>query len=78
MTPEERAEVIARVHRIRAKWFRFQAAREELNATAAEAGEAMRKFAETLTEAEKRDIAEHPDLAELNLQLEGYYGGDEA
>ncbi|MFE2346470.1 hypothetical protein [Kitasatospora cineracea] len=74
MTPEERAEAAARIHRLRAKWFKFLAAREELNATAAETGEAMRKFAAALTDAEKRDVAEHPDLAELNLQLDGYYG----
>ncbi|MFD5564514.1 hypothetical protein [Kitasatospora griseola] len=74
MTPEERAEVIARVHRLRAKWLRFLATREELNVTAADTGEAMRKFAATLTDAERRDVAEHPDLAELNLQLDGYYG----
>jgi hypothetical protein len=38
----------------------------------------MRRFAELLTEAEVREIAEHPDLAELNVQLDGYYGDGSA
>lgn len=74
MTPEERAQFTARMHRIRAEWLRLQAAKEDLNATAVEASESIRRFVEAFTEAERQEIAQHPDLAELNLQLEGYYG----
>lgn len=59
--------VLASLHRQRA---------DELDMTAERmlATRSMRRFAELLTEAEVRQLSEHPDLAELNVQLEGFYG----
>ncbi|WP_158838894.1 hypothetical protein [Streptomyces sp. NRRL S-1022] len=34
----------------------------------------MRRFAGLLIEAEVRDLAEHPDPAGLNVQLNGFHG----
>lgn len=73
MTPEEQAKITASMHRFRANRLRMMAAWEDLNATAAEAAIPLAAFVKTLKEAEAREIAEHPDLAELNVQLDGYY-----
>ena len=40
------------------------------------ASRSMRRLVDVLTQAEIRDLAEHPDLAELNVQLDGFYGDD--
>ena len=74
MTPEEYEAHAAR--------FRLQALRAEMlaatlntGASIALLGASMTRFIAALRASEARDIAEHPDLAELNLQLDGYYGG---
>lgn len=74
MSPEESAKFKARLHRLRASRYRTMAAWEELNATVAEASIAAANFVALIRAAETREVAEHPDLAELNLQLDGYYG----
>ncbi|WP_158071938.1 hypothetical protein [Kitasatospora sp. CB01950] len=38
-----------------------------------EAAESVRTFMEAFTESERLEIAQHPDLAELNIQLDGFY-----
>lgn len=60
---------------------RLQAAKHRLIAGMHEAGVAMAGLAKALREAdahiraaEAREVAEHPDLAELNVQLDGFYG----
>jgi hypothetical protein len=50
----------------------------DLGSAAANAAAALNEFAETIRDSEQRDVAGHPDLAELNAQLDGYYGEDEA
>ena len=75
MTPDEKAKFWASLYRIRANAHKLAAARDELNASAIEAAAALRRFAGAFAAAEAREVAEHPDLAELNLQLDGYYGG---
>ena len=75
MSEPDRYDLQARKLRILAGLYRKRAA--ELDATAAVvlATRSMRQFADCLTEAEARDVAEHPDLAELNVQLDGFYDG---
>ena len=74
----DRYELRARQLRILAGLHRKRAAELELAAERVLATRSMRRFAELLTEAEVRQLAEHPDLAELNVQLDGFYGADGA
>jgi hypothetical protein len=70
----DRYELRARQLRILAGLHRKRAAELDMAAEAALATRSMRRLAELLTEAEVHQLAEHPDLAELNVQLEGFYG----
>ncbi len=67
-------ELRARQLRILAGLHRKRAAELDMAAEATLASRSMRRLVDLLTEAEVRDLAEHPDLAELNVQLEGFYG----
>ncbi len=69
-------EIRARMLRLLAAGHRKRAAELEMAAAAALATRSMRRLAEVITEAEAREVAEHPDLAELNLQLDGFYSED--
>lgn len=73
----DRYELRARQLRILAGLHRKRADELDRAAEAALASRSMRRLAELLTEAEVRELSEHPDLAELNVQLEGYYGEDQ-
>lgn len=70
----DRYELRARQLRILAGLHQKRAAELDMAAEAALATRSMRRWAEVLTESEMRELAEHPDLAELNVQLEGFYG----
>ena len=70
----DRYELRARQLRILASLHRKRADELDMAAEAALATRSMRRLTELLTEAEVRQLAEHPDLAELNVQLEGFYG----
>ncbi|MEU5596657.1 hypothetical protein [Streptomyces sp. NPDC020298] len=72
----DRYELRARQLRILAGLHRKRAAELDMAAERTLATRTMRRFAELLTEAEVCQLAEHPDLAELNVQLEGFYGTD--
>lgn len=48
--------------------------RKELEKTAATAGPALRNMVEAWDTACAQEIAEHPSLAELNVQMDGFYG----
>jgi hypothetical protein len=48
--------------------------KKELESTAATAGPALRRMAEAWDAACAQEIAEHPGLAELNVQLDSFYG----
>jgi hypothetical protein len=74
----DRYELRARQLRILAELHRKRAAELDMAAERALATRSMRRFAELLTEAEVRQLSEHPDLAELNVQLESFYGTDVA
>lgn len=71
----DRYEVQARLLRFLATAHRKRAAELEMAAEAALATRSMRRLAEVLTESEVREVAEHPDLAELNAQMRGFYDG---
>ncbi|MYW49604.1 hypothetical protein [Streptomyces sp. SID161] len=67
-------ELQARRLRIMAALHRKKAAELEVAAEAALATRSMRRFADAWNAGVARDMAEHPDLAELNVQLDGFYG----
>ena len=68
-------ELRARMHRIMAARYRAAAAEQEMFAVMATTSASIRELGRLMVEAEAREIAGHPDLAELNVQLDGYYGG---
>lgn len=64
LTPEEfRAHAAGQMY-----WVK-----KELEKTVATAGPALRNMAEAWDTACAQEIAEHPSLAELNVQLDGFY-----
>jgi len=67
-------EIRARLHRIMAGRLRVAAAEQDAFAAIVELGASMRRLAEVMTAGDARDVATHPDLAELNVQCDGYYG----
>ncbi len=72
--PVDPYELRARQLRILAGLHRKRAAELDMTAEATLASRSMHRLVDLLTEAEVRDLAGHPDLAELNVQLEGFYG----
>ncbi|MFB6626494.1 MULTISPECIES: hypothetical protein [unclassified Streptomyces] len=67
----------------RAASHRLHAAKHRLIAGMHDAGAALAGLAKALHDADAhitatvaREVAEHPDLAELNVQLDGFYGED--
>lgn len=68
-------ELQARRLRILAALYRKKAAELDMAAEAALATRSMRRFTEAWNAGVAQDVAEHPDLAELNVQLDGYYDG---
>lgn len=67
-------EFRVRMHRIMAGRHRVAAAEHEMAANAVKAEKSMKAFVDAWNSGAARDIAEHPDLAELNVQLDGFYG----
>ncbi|WP_030344796.1 hypothetical protein [Streptomyces sp. NRRL S-1022] len=59
-------ELRARLHRIAAGQLRA--------AAAVLATKSMRQFTDAFNAGVTRDVAQHPDLAELNAQMDGFYG----
>ncbi|WP_405536843.1 hypothetical protein [Streptomyces antimycoticus] len=68
-------ELRARLHRIAAARLRVAATQQDMAASAVMATKAFKQFAETFNAGVARDVAEHPDLAELNVQMDGFYEG---
>lgn len=66
-------ELQAQRLRILAGLYRKRAAELDMDAEAALAARSMRKFAEAWNAGVAQDIAQHPDLAELNVRLDGFY-----
>lgn len=73
MTPEEHIAL----HRMKAAWYRVLAAQEDMNVACLTTGNAFMRLAAAIREGERRDIQRHPDLAELDAQLDGFYGAQE-
>ncbi|HTE57068.1 MAG TPA: hypothetical protein VK698_39715 [Kofleriaceae bacterium] len=71
----DRYEFWERAHRLKAAAHRAAAAREDMAAEMVKATKPMRNFAAIMQGGFDRDLGMHPDLAELNVQLDGYYGG---
>jgi hypothetical protein len=67
-------ELQARRLRLLAALYRKRAAELDMAAEAALATRSMSRFTEAWNAGIAQDIAGHPDLAELNVQLDGYYG----
>ncbi|MEE4546433.1 hypothetical protein V2S66_31275 [Streptomyces sp. V4-01] len=59
--------------RLLAKRHRLRAAELEMYANVVTATRSMKRLTEAFTASEVREIAEHPDLAELNAQMKGWY-----
>ncbi|WP_069737424.1 hypothetical protein [Streptomyces sp. EN27] len=59
--------------RTRAAWHRYQAARANTEASTIRLSAAAQRFMVVLQEGTDQEIAEHPDLAEINVMLDGYY-----
>jgi hypothetical protein len=69
MSPEERAGLF----RVMALLHRKHAAECEMTASAVMATAALRGLTESMKASERRELAEHPDLAYLDAQLNGFY-----
>lgn len=67
-------ELRASLHRIMAGRLRLEAAKHDVAAKAALATRSMHQFVDAWNAGVARDVAEHPDLAELNVQMDGFYG----
>ena len=72
MTYDE-AELRARAAQVVAATARALAATYDMAAAAIRATASTQRFAEAIVRSEAREIAEHPDLAELNVRLDGFY-----
>lgn len=77
MTPDEKDQFWASMYRIRAGAHRVAAARDDMLAATVQMGTSLRHFSEALVASEARDFAEHPDLAELNVRMDGFSGSAE-
>jgi len=65
-----------RMLRLRASAHEKHASFLRMQAKMVEATAAMRAFEESLQEAMDEEVATHPDLAELNVQMDGFYAED--
>jgi len=67
-------EIRARLHRINAGRLRLLAAHQDVYANVAVMTGAVQRLAAAMTAGDARDVAAHPDLAELNVQMDSFYG----
>lgn len=71
--PVDPYELRAHMHRIAAGRLRVAAAEQDMAASAILAARSMKQFTEAFNAGVARDVAEHPDLAELNVQMDSFY-----
>jgi len=71
---EDEVQIKAAVLRHMAHRYRAYAAVFDTAAACVKATASAHQFAEAFRRSEAREVAEHPDLAELNVQLDGFYG----
>ncbi|WP_329140940.1 hypothetical protein [Streptomyces sp. NBC_00670] len=74
VTTPDPYEVKARMLRAVAAAGRVLAAQIDVAANAVLATQSMRAWAAAMTTSEAHEVAAHPDLAELNVQMDGFYG----
>jgi tellurite resistance protein len=72
MEPNEQAAA----RRLMAACLRHVAAEHDLAATCAVTAQAFSNLSNTWRAAEAKAVASHPDLAELDVQLDGFYSAD--
>jgi hypothetical protein len=77
MTPDEVRRIEAAVHRYTAAKRDIAAAGHRAAAQLLELAPTIEKAVAAMRAAEVAEVAEHPDLAELNVQLDGFYGAAE-
>ncbi|MBW4813158.1 hypothetical protein [Rhodococcus qingshengii] len=63
----------ARLLRLRAQWHDMQAEALRLSAAMTDTAASMRRFAEAFQDGIDHELATHPDLAELNIQMDSFY-----
>lgn len=73
MSPDE-AEIRAALLRHMAHRHRAYAAYLDTLAACVKATASAQALTEAFRRSEALEMAEHPDLAELNVQMDGYYG----
>lgn len=73
MTEPVSVEVRAALLRFAASCHERAAAQLRLAASATLTAERMKALGCQMQAANDRELAEHPDLAELNVQMDGYY-----
>ncbi|MET9953524.1 hypothetical protein ABZ135_18505 [Streptomyces sp. NPDC006339] len=66
-------EFAARAARIRAAYHRLMAQTNDVAASAHRFSAALERLGQAVQAGTDREIAEHPDLAELNVVLDNYY-----
>lgn len=55
---------------------RFGCSVAEATEAAARASSALRAFGVAFQTSNDQELAQHPDMAELNVQMDGFYGDD--
>lgn len=70
----DEAEIKAAILRHMAHRYRAYAAVYDTAAACVKAAASAQALTEAFRRSEAREIATHPDLAELNVQMDGYYG----
>lgn len=73
MTEPSDLEFRAQAERVKVAFFKFRAAQSGVAAETYRLAAAMRRIEEAIQHGTDQEIAEHPDLAEVNAYLDGYY-----
>lgn len=70
-------ELRARLYRLLAATHENRAAHYRFVASAIDTAAAVRRLAAAMQAVDDREVATHPDLAELNVMLDGFYAAEE-
>ncbi|MGW1839676.1 hypothetical protein [Streptomyces sp. NPDC002067] len=73
MTDPSELEFRAQAERVKAAIYKFRATQSGILANSYQLAAAIARIEETIRQGTDREIAEHPDLAEVNVYLDGYY-----
>lgn len=72
-TPDDPYELRAAMHRLIAQRLRLEAAKHDFAANTILSTRSVTKFLEVMAAADAQEVANHPDLAELDAQMRGFY-----